>query len=548
MMSLWHLDPKRIMRFRATVHDESGLKSVLRTLSTLLAGTRATRSELQTGFARADAGDLVGARVVAERALESSPSDPDAIHLAARIALLEGDAASAVRHLERALAIAPRAAGRLYDLGEARRLCGDLPGAAAAYAEAAAERPEWADPLAGLARAELARGRLAQCDAALAGALAVAPEHRGALLLAVRRGVESNDTAGARALAERAVAAAPGEPECHLALGNACLAAGDRQSAVAAYEAALARDPGFLPGHAGLVKALEEGVAAGEPWTRAQPVAAAPGKRAQGKISVIICSVDPDKFARITASYRALLDGEPYELVAIHDAKSLCEGYNRAARQASGEILVFSHDDIEILTPDFADRLRAHLARHDVIGVCGTSRLIRPAWISAGWPYVHGLVAHHFPDTGKYRVLVLDGAAVDTGGLVALDGMFIATRREVVDEVAFDAATFDGFHLYDLDFTFACHRAGYDVAVANDISMIHYTYAASAGYQAELELYQRKFAAKYEGALEAGEPGEMKFIPALFDSQDQVAMFCTALLRSRARIVAGSAEAAATGR
>jgi tetratricopeptide (TPR) repeat protein len=518
------------------------LKNVLRRLRVFFNVEPDAGVSVEAGFARASAGDLAGARSIAKAALESSPSDPGALHLEARIALLEGDPASAVRNLERALVSVHPSAGRLYDLGEARRLCGDLPGAAAAYAQAAVERPEWADALVGLARVELARGRVGQCDAVLGRALEVAPEHHDALLLAAHRSVGSNDAAGARDLAERAVAAAPGAPEGHLALGNAWLAAGERQNAAAAYEAALARNPAFLAGHAGLVKALEEGVVAGDSWTRGPSPPAAGGKRMEGKISVIICSVDPAKFARVTANYRRLLGGEPHEFVAIHDAKSLCEGYNRGVHQASGEILVFSHDDIEILTPDFADRLRAHLARHDVIGACGTSRLIRPAWISAGWPHVHGLVAHHFPDTGKFRVLVLDGAAAGTGGLAALDGMFIATRREVVDQIEFDAATFDGFHLYDLDFTFACHLAGYDVAVANDISMIHYTYAAGAGYQAELERYQQKFAVKYRGVMQSGDPNETKFIPALLNSPDQVATFCAALLRSRARVVAGPTD------
>lgn len=512
------------------------MKNVIHRLRVLFGGGGPARFDgIAAGFARADAGDVVGAREVARRVLANSPEDPYALHLEARIALLEGNARSAARILERVIASSPKSAERLYDLAEARRLCGDLAGAAGAYAQALEERPQWADALFGLAGVEFARGQLADCDAALVRLLAIAPDHRDALLLAVRRRVDCNDAEGALALAEHAVAAAPEVPECHVALGNAYLAAGARQKGAAAFETALARDPTLFAGHAGLVMALEAAVRDGEPWTREPPPSPVPGPRAAGKISIIICSIDPSKYAKVTTNFRALLQNEPHEFVGIHDASSLCEGYNRGARQATGEILVFSHDDIEILTRDFVDRLRAHLARHDVVGACGTSRLIRPAWISAGWPHVHGLVAHHFPDTGKYRVLVLDGAAGSTGELVALDGMFIATRREVLARVGFDAATFDGFHLYDLDFTLACHHAGFDVAVANDISMIHYTYGASAGYQAELERYQRKFAQKHQGAMEVGEPGGVKFIPALFDAPGQVADFCAALLRARAR-------------
>ncbi len=44
---------------------------------------------------------------------------------------------------------------------------------------------------------------------------------------------------------------------------------------------------------------------------------------------------------------------------------SLAEGYNRAAAKASGDILVFSHDDIELVTDGFRRRLVAHLERYD---------------------------------------------------------------------------------------------------------------------------------------------------------------------------------------
>lgn len=38
-------------------------------------------------------------------------------------------------------------------------------------------------------------------------------------------------------------------------------------------------------------------------------------------------------------------------------------------------------------------------------------------------------------------------------GIAALDGVFVACRRAAAAAVAYDAATFDGFHLYDLNFT-----------------------------------------------------------------------------------------------
>jgi hypothetical protein len=92
-------------------------------------------------------------------------------------------------------------------------------------------------------------------------------------------------------------------------------------------------------------------------------------------ISVIVCSVDDTKRRSIRAHYEQLLAGSPHEIIQIADAKSLCEGYNRGFAQSSGDILVFSHDDIEIVSPNLANTLTRHLSTTDVIGIAGTSLL-----------------------------------------------------------------------------------------------------------------------------------------------------------------------------
>jgi tetratricopeptide (TPR) repeat protein len=391
------------------------------------------------------------------------------------------------------------------------------------------------DSLVAEGSALLAAGEIARARDLGDRALRSSPQHAGALRFQARVALQSGNAAASLAYAQKAVALAPEDAASQLALGEALIGCGKREAAAAAFVVAIAADPRSFAGQRGLARALEGAVGAGESWALGPPPPPLAGRRAQGKISVVICSIDAAKFSRVTANYRALLAGEPHEIVGIHDARSLCEGYNRGIRRATGEIVVLSHDDIEILTTDFADRLRAHLSRHDVLGVCGTSRLIQPGWMVAGWPYLHGLVAFHDDEAAKYRVLVLDGAVRSTGALVALDGMFIATRREVLARVPFDEATFDGFHLYDLDFSFSCQRAGFDVAVANDLTMIHYTYEDAPGYNEALNRYARKFAAKYAGVLKLEQPGPNEFITASFDTPAQVADFCAALLAARAR-------------
>jgi hypothetical protein len=222
-------------------------------------------------------------------------------------------------------------------------------------------------------------------------------------------------------------------------------------------------------------------------------------------ISIIICSIDHAKFAQVTQNYTAAMGDEPFEIIAIHDATSLAEGYNRGIARSTGSILIFSHDDIEIVTPDFATKLKAHLARYDIVGPAGTSRLLDGFWPHAGTPFLHGcaIVPPRTPD-GPFSINLYDnGAAIlrnepATPGIQALDGFFIAARREVVERVRFDEITCDGFHLYDVDFTYAAYLAGFRLAAFCDIGIIHYSRGA---FDTMWEEYNARFLAKYANDL-----------------------------------------------
>jgi tetratricopeptide (TPR) repeat protein len=395
--------------------------------------------------------------------------DPAELHRRAVRALHEGRAAEAVPLLEGALDERPGEADWWYDLGEACRLSGNLPRGEAAYSRALELRPDL-----GAARKALYEMRLA-----------VAGGHFEA-----------------RRLTE----------------------------AQAAFVTAIRIDRLDPRAQQGLVSTLEARIGAGPSVGAPEDVELPSGVPT---ISVVICSVDPVKFADVTAMYGRLLAGVPHEIVAIHDARSLCEGYNRALRQARGEWIVFSHDDIEVLADDFAARLARHLTSHQLVGVCGTSRLTGGTWHAAGWPHLRGLVAHRYPDSGRFRVMVLDAEADVSTDVQALDGLFFAARREVVERIRFDEQTFDGFHLYDLDFSFAAHLAGFDVAVCHDIPMIHYTYADASGYVDAYREYIGRFERKYAGRLSPVEPAETRFLQALFDDKRQVKAFCDALVEAR---------------
>ena len=301
--------------------------------------------------------------------------------------------------------------------------------------------------------------------------------------------------------AERAIALDPSLAAIHFLLGNARLELREFQGADTALTDCLALQPAYpmvlhAQAHRALARARASLALGRSP--RLLPRDADDRRR----VSVVICSIRPERFEKVCANYRALLREVPHEIIGIHDARSLCEGYNRGIRRASGEILVFSHDDIEIVSPDFAAKLLVHLTRHDLIGVAGTTRLIGGNWIDAGWPHLHGQIGSQISKPGSLMVTAYRICGTAVSDAQAIDGVFLAMRREVVERVAFDEMTFDGWHLYDLDFTFSAHLAGLRTAVCNDLCVIH---DSIGGYAVKWDHYVQRFVEKHGDRLEKGE-------------------------------------------
>jgi hypothetical protein len=197
---------------------------------------------------------------------------------------------------------------------------------------------------------------------------------------------------------------------------------------------------------------------------------------ARRPISIVTCSNDDARFAALAASYANALADWPHDIVRIADARSVAEGYNRGAARAGGEILVFTHDDVEILARDFGHRLARRLAECDILGVAGATRATGPAWPYAGWPFLHGAVI--YPDGNGYRVTTYSRKVPLARGIRVMDGVFLAMDRQFALRTGWDGETCDGFHGYDVDFTLRAARAGMRLAVASDLGIVHRSYGS----------------------------------------------------------------------
>ena len=309
----------------------------------------------------------------------------------------------------------------------------------------------------------------------------------------------------AAAYAARAAAIEPGLPPVQYLLGMALLALGRDDAAVSALERVERGRAAYpLSSHLESTLALARArrdIALGRS-ARLDPHPDTAGRR----VSLIICSVKPALLQRAVDRYRDLLGNALTEVIHIDDAVSLCEGYNRGATRAIGDLLIFSHDDVEVVSPDFSAKLFDTLGNegsHDFFGVAGSTQLGGPSWNTAGWACNRGQVAHPHGD-GRFTVSVFGPGGQLTPDVQVVDGLFFACRREVFTRVQFDEKTFDGWNHYDLDFSYAVWKAGFRTCVRADMLISH---DSSGSYGPDWQRYAGRFVDKWgEGIVTALPP------------------------------------------
>jgi Glycosyltransferase like family len=324
-------------------------------------------------------------------------------------------------------------------------------------------------------------------------------------IVAIQRQLQAARSAGSVGeqveLLEQAVTLGVRDAALQTELGSAYLRLNKLEQARTAFCAALQFNPGFpISPMARFYAALAA--------TRMKPAPAAVTGASTAQIgehfiSVVICSKEAAKFDAVVANYHQRLAGVPHESIGIHDARSLCEGYNRGVARSRGDIIVFSHDDIEIVSRDLSTKLIESLAQCDIVGVAGTTLLRSAAWSRSGWPHLHGQVLHPRQD-GSLLLAVFGLERRMVFGAQALDGLFFAARREVFEKIRFDQDVFDSWHFYDIDFTFSAYTAGFRLAIRADLLIAHYS---GGTFDEDWEHYAGRFQQKHAQELAAADGG-----------------------------------------
>jgi hypothetical protein len=327
--------------------------------------------------------------------------------------------------------------------------------------------------------------------------------------------------ADALAAYRRAVELEPAFASGHYNLAIALREQGELRAAALAFRTAARLDPRDMDAVQNVVETVGLAVDRAVPRLFAPAQPALTDVAAAGPISIVVCSLDSGRLEAMQRSYRQGLGAREHEFVVIRDARSLCEGYQRGLSAARHGTVVFSHDDVELASDHpFAAFDRA-LARHDVVGVAGSRLLNGPGVTWAGHPHLRGGVAYPpQAPSGRWKATVYGLETGILGGMQALDGLVFAARREAALSIGFDAATFDGFHFYDVDFTYRAHLAGLSVAVTTEIAAVH---ASEGQFDDAWRHYAARFRAKYPAL--AAPMGQAFYFGREFASREQALRF-----------------------
>ena len=151
---------------------------------------------------------------------------------------------------------------------------------------------------------------------------------------------------------------------------------------------------------------------------------------------------------------------------------SLTQVYNKGLAESKNNIVVFMHDDVDVLTRDWGRKLLNHYKDSDygILGVAGTKSLNQNGVWWTSRESMYGCVRH--TDGSKTW---LNEYSYNFGNrvkdVVVVDGVFMSCNKERIKK-NFDESYTD-FHFYDISFCFDNFKEDVKIGVHFDISIIH---------------------------------------------------------------------------
>ncbi len=184
-------------------------------------------------------------------------------------------------------------------------------------------------------------------------------------------------------------------------------------------------------------------------------------------------------FAKVSRNVEATV-GVPYEIIGIDNSNGelgICAAYNNGARQSKYNVLCFMHEDILIHTSGWGGIIEAILADEAIglTGVTGSKYMVdAPSpWWGGSLEFCRRNVIENYQD-GHTEHILQNPDNLRQEEVVAIDGLFMCTRKEVWQDNPFDEVNFPQFHIYDIDFSAQISRR-YKIVVTYELLIEHFS-------------------------------------------------------------------------
>lgn len=199
-------------------------------------------------------------------------------------------------------------------------------------------------------------------------------------------------------------------------------------------------------------------------------------------LSVIICSVNTSALEKVKENITATA-GVKHEIIAIDNsagAYGICAAYNKGAAMASYPFLCFVHEDVAFETNNWGNIVIELLSQKEtgLLGIAGgdTISTVPSTWSVSFYSNEINIIQQYKRKDKKAEHVFKTNEAIPgkTKKVIAIDGVFMCTRKEIFEELCFDEKTFPGFHGYDIDFSMQVGRK-YELVVTSDILVRHFS-------------------------------------------------------------------------
>jgi hypothetical protein len=197
-------------------------------------------------------------------------------------------------------------------------------------------------------------------------------------------------------------------------------------------------------------------------------------------ISIVICSIDPNLLLNLEKNISETI-GIPYEIISTDNRnsnKGLCQVYNEGFLKSNYDNLCFLHEDVKFHTTNWGVLL-VNLLKIQEIGLVGVSGSVYKSsfpssWAACSFKFYRMNTIQHYSDLPSPLTHKINPGEKNYSYVVTVDGVLLATRKDVFSEYSFDKKILNGFHGYDLDLSMQI-REKYKIVVSHQILLEHFS-------------------------------------------------------------------------